>query len=212
MVKKGKHFSGKVTPLFASMLVQPTEDEGAHSERPNEPQTDSSPAQTKTSGGNLRGFRSSQRNTTLESLDQKAQETSYSCNQTPQSMAAKCFLEAKIGKKEIFKETKGAQRVFDHMETENAQDEGRTRDIVDEDKEIEENILISTDGSKVSTDRQIEGTEGQIEGTEEHNEGTERQIKGTEEQNEGTEEKNEGTEEHNEGTEEQFESTDGQRK
>ncbi|GJV81991.1 ribonuclease H-like domain-containing protein [Tanacetum coccineum] len=27
MVKKGKHFSGKVTPLFASMLVQPTEDE-----------------------------------------------------------------------------------------------------------------------------------------------------------------------------------------
>ncbi|GJY79675.1 ribonuclease H-like domain-containing protein [Tanacetum coccineum] len=32
MVKKGKHFSGKVTPLFASMLVQPTEDEGATSE------------------------------------------------------------------------------------------------------------------------------------------------------------------------------------
>ncbi|GKC47603.1 hypothetical protein Tco_1065325 [Tanacetum coccineum] len=36
MVKKGKHFSGKVTPLFASMLVQPTEDEGATSERPPE--------------------------------------------------------------------------------------------------------------------------------------------------------------------------------
>ncbi|GJY67191.1 ribonuclease H-like domain-containing protein, partial [Tanacetum coccineum] len=63
MVKKGKHFSGKVTPLFATMLVQPTKDEGsAHSERPsevqptpspaptsevpNEPQTDSSLAQT----------------------------------------------------------------------------------------------------------------------------------------------------------------------
>ncbi|GJS57533.1 hypothetical protein Tco_0652317 [Tanacetum coccineum] len=62
MVKKGKHFSGKVTPLFATMLVQPTQDEGAPSERPseaqptpspaptsevpNEPQTDSSPAQT----------------------------------------------------------------------------------------------------------------------------------------------------------------------
>ncbi|GJX11840.1 hypothetical protein Tco_0201699, partial [Tanacetum coccineum] len=27
MVKKGKHFSGKVTPLFATMLVQPTQDE-----------------------------------------------------------------------------------------------------------------------------------------------------------------------------------------
>ncbi|GJW13372.1 hypothetical protein Tco_0017505 [Tanacetum coccineum] len=28
MVKKGKHFSGNVTPLFESMLVQPTEDKG----------------------------------------------------------------------------------------------------------------------------------------------------------------------------------------
>ncbi|GJS85012.1 hypothetical protein Tco_0751553 [Tanacetum coccineum] len=34
---------GKVTPLFASMLVQPTEDEGATSERPSEPQPTPSP-------------------------------------------------------------------------------------------------------------------------------------------------------------------------
>ncbi|GJU09444.1 putative ribonuclease H-like domain-containing protein [Tanacetum coccineum] len=62
MIKKGKHFSGKVTPLFDTMLVQPTQDEGAFSERlsdeqpspspaltsdiPYEPQTDSSPAHT----------------------------------------------------------------------------------------------------------------------------------------------------------------------
>ncbi|GKB02313.1 hypothetical protein Tco_0830402 [Tanacetum coccineum] len=45
MVKKGKHFSGKVTPLFATMLVQPTQDEG---------------------------FRSSQGNTSLEGSDHKA--------------------------------------------------------------------------------------------------------------------------------------------
>ncbi|GKF63585.1 hypothetical protein Tco_0187033, partial [Tanacetum coccineum] len=89
----------------------------------------------------------------------------------------------------------------DHMETENAQNEGRTREMVDEDKEIDENILstedvlstdkegvstdrpkVSTDGSKVSTDRHIEGTDEQVEGTEEHN-------KGTEEHNECTEEK-----------------------
>ncbi|GJZ66381.1 putative ribonuclease H-like domain-containing protein [Tanacetum coccineum] len=43
MVKKGKHFSEKVTPLFASMLVQSTEDEGATSERPSEPQPTPSP-------------------------------------------------------------------------------------------------------------------------------------------------------------------------
>ncbi|GJV96057.1 hypothetical protein Tco_1547634 [Tanacetum coccineum] len=43
MVKKGKHFSGKVTPLFPNMLVQPTEDEGEGSERPSEPQPIPSP-------------------------------------------------------------------------------------------------------------------------------------------------------------------------
>ncbi|GKG30495.1 hypothetical protein Tco_0422983, partial [Tanacetum coccineum] len=43
MVKKGKHFSGKVTPLFSTMLVQPTEDEGEQSERPSEPQLTLSP-------------------------------------------------------------------------------------------------------------------------------------------------------------------------
>ncbi|GKE64999.1 hypothetical protein Tco_1519160 [Tanacetum coccineum] len=39
MVKKGKHFSGKVTPLFPSMLVQPTDAEGEASERPSEPKS-----------------------------------------------------------------------------------------------------------------------------------------------------------------------------
>ncbi|GKA93901.1 hypothetical protein Tco_0815887 [Tanacetum coccineum] len=36
MVKKGKNFSGNVIPLFNSMLVQPTEDEGKVLERPYE--------------------------------------------------------------------------------------------------------------------------------------------------------------------------------
>ncbi|GJV77863.1 hypothetical protein Tco_1509447 [Tanacetum coccineum] len=63
---------GKVTPLFASMLVQPTQDEGAHSDRPseaqptpsptppsevpNEPHTDSSPAQTSEVEGEDKGL------------------------------------------------------------------------------------------------------------------------------------------------------------
>ncbi|GJV58465.1 putative ribonuclease H-like domain-containing protein [Tanacetum coccineum] len=46
MVNKGKHFSGKVTPLFAAMLVQPTEDEGAPSERPSKAQPTPFPAHT----------------------------------------------------------------------------------------------------------------------------------------------------------------------
>ncbi|GJT83049.1 hypothetical protein Tco_1057391 [Tanacetum coccineum] len=119
----------------------------------------------------------------------------------------------------------------DHMETENAQDEGRTRDIVDGDKEIEENVLstedvlstdkdkVSTDMEKVSTDRPIVSTDGskvstdrQIEGTDEHIEGTDEQVEGTEEHNEGTEKHIEGTEKHIEGIDEHIESTDGQRK
>ncbi|GKB80726.1 hypothetical protein Tco_0947621 [Tanacetum coccineum] len=43
MVKKGKKNSGNVTPLFPSMLAQPTEDEGAVSERPSETQPTPSP-------------------------------------------------------------------------------------------------------------------------------------------------------------------------
>ncbi|GJY90610.1 putative ribonuclease H-like domain-containing protein [Tanacetum coccineum] len=43
MVQKGKHFSRKVTPLFSNMLVQPTEDEDAGSERPSESQPTTSP-------------------------------------------------------------------------------------------------------------------------------------------------------------------------
>ncbi|GKA33600.1 hypothetical protein Tco_0720029, partial [Tanacetum coccineum] len=94
----------------------------------------------------------------------------------------------------------------DHMETENAQDMGRTKEMVDEDKEIDENILstedvlstdkevVSTDKEKVSTDRPIVSTDGskvstdrQIEGTDEQNEGTEEQIESTDGQRKGTE-------------------------
>ncbi|GJR01039.1 hypothetical protein Tco_0524023 [Tanacetum coccineum] len=50
---------GKVTPLFASMLVQPTEDESATSERPSEPQPTPSPPHPKSFGGNHEGHSSS---------------------------------------------------------------------------------------------------------------------------------------------------------
>ncbi|GKB30249.1 hypothetical protein Tco_0869650, partial [Tanacetum coccineum] len=112
----------------------------------------------------------------------------------------------------------------DHMDTENAQDEGRTMDIVDEDKEFEENVLstedvlstdkegVSTDIGKVSTDRPIVSTDGSKVSTDKHIEGTDEQVEGTEEQNEDTVENFEGTEENIEGTEEKSESTDGHKK
>ncbi|GJV89653.1 putative ribonuclease H-like domain-containing protein [Tanacetum coccineum] len=88
--------------------------------------------------------------------------------------------------------------------------EGRTREMVDEDKGLVGTYLVL---SVLSMKGGVEyGTEEKNEGTEEQNEGTEEKNEGTEEQNEGTEEKNEGTEEHIEGTEEQVESTDGHKK
>ncbi|GJT07553.1 hypothetical protein Tco_0842015 [Tanacetum coccineum] len=48
MIKKGKNFSGKVTPLFDSMLVPSTEDEGEASERPSESQLIPSPTHPST--------------------------------------------------------------------------------------------------------------------------------------------------------------------
>ncbi|GJZ78492.1 putative ribonuclease H-like domain-containing protein, partial [Tanacetum coccineum] len=111
---------------------------------------------------------------------------------------------------------------IDHMETDNAQSEGRTREMVDEDKEIDEVRLstedavstdkegVSTDFEKVSTDKPKVSTDGskvstdeQVEGTEEHNEGSEEIFESTEEQREGTEDKVESTAGQVEGTEDQ---------
>ncbi|GJZ06725.1 hypothetical protein Tco_0540518 [Tanacetum coccineum] len=339
MVKKGKHFSGKVTPLFATMFVQPTtSDEGVSlqkepteaqptpspaptSEVPHEPQTDSSPAhisevpfeqQTdpsprpsptttipdsipETFGGNLGGHSSSDKSLlgnegelTLQSVydlclslcaqvsdqakeiqDLKAQTTKLKKQAKPVIKHHRAYMKSvsakhrfprksfskkhKVHKESVSKQgrkfAKGESSVqrnplfdempedtIDHMETENAQSEGRTREMVDEDKEIDERILstedvlstdkegvstdfekvstdrpiVSTDGSKVSTDRQIEGTEDQVEGAEEQVKGTDEHKEGTEDHNESTEEHNESTEEQREGTEEKVKSTDGQ--
>ncbi|GJU99041.1 putative ribonuclease H-like domain-containing protein [Tanacetum coccineum] len=119
----------------------------------------------------------------------------------------------------------------DHMETENAQDEGRTREMVDEDKEMDEIRLstedvlstdkevvstdkevVSTDKEKVSTDRPIVSIDGSKISTDRQIEGIDEQVEGTNEHIKGTEEHNEGAEEQIEGAEEQIEGTDGQRK
>ncbi|GKC15421.1 putative ribonuclease H-like domain-containing protein, partial [Tanacetum coccineum] len=96
---------------------------------------------------------------------------------------------------------------IDHMETENAQTEGRTRDMVDKDKEFDEERLstedeVSTVKEKVSTDESKVSTDEQVEGTEESNESSEEIFEGTEEQREGTEDKV-STDEQMEGTEDQ---------
>ncbi|GJS49085.1 hypothetical protein Tco_0581247 [Tanacetum coccineum] len=97
---------------------------------------------------------------------------------------------------------------IDHMETENAESEGRTREmrILMRECLVLKMYLVLTRkelGKLNRSDMQVEGAEDQVKGTDEHNEGTE-------DKNEGTEEIFEGTEEQREGTEEKVESTDGQ--
>ncbi|GJW78767.1 putative ribonuclease H-like domain-containing protein [Tanacetum coccineum] len=86
---------------------------------------------------------------------------------------------------------------LDYMETEDAQDVGRTRDVVDEEKENAEDVLstedvlsiaqqkVSTDKEKVSTDRPIVSTDGSKVSTDKEKDSTGRTDEGTDGQTEG---------------------------
>ncbi|GJU68719.1 putative ribonuclease H-like domain-containing protein [Tanacetum coccineum] len=154
----GEHFSGKVTPLFATMLVQPTKDEGAFSERPSEAQPTPSPAPT-SEVPNEPQTDSSPTQTSEQRLARKRSSKKQMVHQESVSKQREKFAkgEPSVQRDPLFDEI--PEDTVDHTETENAQDVGRTRDIVDEDKEIEENILstedvLSTDKDKVSTDKE----------------------------------------------------------
>ncbi|GKF60467.1 hypothetical protein Tco_0177253, partial [Tanacetum coccineum] len=90
-------------------------------------------------------------------------------------MDEECLLEAQIDRKEILKETMDAKRVYtlDYIETEDAQDVGRTRDVVAEKKENAKDVLSTEDALSTTKKRQIEGTDEQIESTDEQRKGTE---------------------------------------
>ncbi|GJX12132.1 hypothetical protein Tco_0201991 [Tanacetum coccineum] len=92
---------------------------------------------------------------------------------------------------------------LDHIETKDDQDVGRTRDIVGEEKENDENVLstedvLSTDKEKVSTDKEKVSTDRPIVSTDGSKVSTDRQIEGTDEQIEGTDEQRKGTDDHTE--------------
>ncbi|GKD56115.1 hypothetical protein Tco_1289502, partial [Tanacetum coccineum] len=323
MIKKGKHFSGKVTPLFDTMLVQPAQDEGASSERlsveqpspsptptgeiPNESLPDSSSAQPsevpfeqqpepspspsprpsptpsptpivpdsipEPTGENL-GDHSSNDESLSGNEDDMTLQNVYDlcislCQQVSDQAKEIKLLKAKITKlkkkakpviqhhkeylkiislqqrfpkkhfskkqrmhkkyvsKQGRKKAKGESEVqrdplfevlpedkIDHMETENAQTEGRTRDMVDEDKEFDEERLstedevstvkegVSTDFEKVSTDRPKVSTDFEKVSTDRPKVSTDESKVSTEEQREGTEDKV-STDEQMEGTEDQ---------
>ncbi|GJS48729.1 hypothetical protein Tco_0598850 [Tanacetum coccineum] len=191
------------------------------------------------SDGNQGGFRSSQGNSALEDTDQEAQEASQTYYHTPQAWIEECFLKQRLAGKRSLKKTwmqkesvskqgrksaKGEPSVhkdslfdeipedtLDYMETEDAQDVGRSRDVVNEEKEnadaevSTEDVLstaqqkvstdtpkVSTDGSKVSTDKEKVSTDtpkvstdGSKVSTDKEKDSTERTDEGTDDQTEG---------------------------
>ncbi|GJZ77585.1 hypothetical protein Tco_0642257 [Tanacetum coccineum] len=205
MVKKGKYFSGKVTPLFASMLVQPTEDEGATSKIPSEPQPTPSPPHLSEANVEPQSDPSPRPSPTtympdsiLEDTDQakeikhlKAHIKKLKKKAKPVIIHHRAWMKSVslkqrlTGKKSLKKnwmqkesvskqERKSAKAeplihkdpLFDeipddtlvYMDTEDAQDVGRTRDVVNEEKErakdaVSTEGVVSTDKEKVSTDR-----------------------------------------------------------
>ncbi|GJT24830.1 hypothetical protein Tco_0894767 [Tanacetum coccineum] len=178
MVKKGKHFSGKVTPLFASI------------EANVEPQTDPSPRPSpstyipdsipESSCGNHRGYRSSQRNKTLKGTDQEASEESQTCYYTPQSLDEECILKEKIGRKEIQGVYVGKIRDVVNKEKESVEDAVSIEGVVSTDKEkvSTDRQNISTDRPNVSTDRPKVNTDKEKDSTVSPDEGTDDQTKG----------------------------------
>ncbi|GKD17587.1 hypothetical protein Tco_1206745, partial [Tanacetum coccineum] len=83
---------------------------------------------------------------------------------------------------------------MDYMDTEYAQDVGRTREVVDEEKEgtkdaVSTEDVVSTDKEKVSTDRSKLSTDRSKDSTDKEEEGTDKDRDSTVSQDEGTDDR-----------------------
>ncbi|GJT66785.1 hypothetical protein Tco_1018265 [Tanacetum coccineum] len=195
MVKKGKHFSGNVTPLFDSMLVHPTKDGGATLERQSELQPTPSPPHLKSFGGNHEAKEIEHLKAYIKKLKKKAKPVIAYHKAWVKSVSMKQRLAGKkslkklwIQKESVSKQGRKPAKVeptvhkdpafdkladdtLDYMETEDAQDMGRTRYVVYQEEESVENEVstknvlsidkpkVSTDKEKVSTDKEKVSTD-----------------------------------------------------
>ncbi|GJX18185.1 hypothetical protein Tco_0219017 [Tanacetum coccineum] len=202
MVKKGKQFLGNATPLFDSMLVQPTEDEGETLERQSEPQPLPSPPHL-----------SANQHKTQTDPSPRPSPTTYIPDSIPEGSRGNHGYQAKEIKHlkaQIKKLKKNAKLVhkdpaFDeldddkinYIETEDAQDVGRTRYVVHEEKESAEKEVsiedaVSTAQPKVSTDKPEVDTERPDEDTDKQKVSTHKEEVSTDRPDEGTIDQNEG--------------------
>ncbi|GJW82225.1 hypothetical protein Tco_0146200 [Tanacetum coccineum] len=209
----GKHFSGKVTPLFASMLLQSTEDEGATLERPSEPQPTPSPPHPKVSSENHGGQSSSDKSLSGNEGDMTLQSVYDLCislctqvtdqakeikHLKAQSLDEECILEAKNGGKEILEVKLDAKGLdddeIDNMDTKDAQDVGRTRNGVNAEKEGTEDAVstedvVNTDKENVSTNKSKVSTDRSKDSTDKEEEGTDKDKDSTVSLDKGTDDR-----------------------
>ncbi|GJX00689.1 hypothetical protein Tco_0184602 [Tanacetum coccineum] len=154
---------GKVTPLFDTMLVQPTQGEGASSETLSDEQPSPSPTPTgEVPNESLPDSSSAQPNQARKlnplKANQQSQERKQTCHQRSQRISEECLIAAKIPRKSFSKKHRvhKESKLITSWETENSSSEGRDKEMEDEDMSFDE---VDTDESKVSTDEQVEGTE-----------------------------------------------------
>ncbi|GJZ16162.1 putative ribonuclease H-like domain-containing protein [Tanacetum coccineum] len=200
MVKKGKYFSRKITPLFSNMLVQPIEDEGEESERPSEPQPTPSPSHPM-------GI--------IEVTDQAKQIKHLKAQIKKLKKQAKLVIahhkawgrkpakaEPSVHKDPAFDEL--ADDTLDFIETKDAQDVERTRNVVNEEKETADDEVstedalstaqqkVSTNKEKVSTDRPNVSTDRSKVSIDKEEVSTDKEEVSTDRPDEGTNAQSEG--------------------
>ncbi|GJY54266.1 hypothetical protein Tco_0445930 [Tanacetum coccineum] len=216
MVKKGKNFSGKVTPLFDSMLVQQTEDEGDASERPSDSPPIPSPPHPRFWWESWRSVRM------IKKLKKKAKPVITYHKAWMKSVALRTRLARKTslkkkgvqkgyvskqGRKSI-KSFKGEPSVhkdpnfedlddfvdvddtLDYMMTGDDQDDGRTSSVVLEEKESSDKEVSTK--APISNVKPNEGTDKRNEGTDKQDGGTDSTKVSTDRQGKGTADQNEG--------------------
>ncbi|GKF49221.1 hypothetical protein Tco_0142472, partial [Tanacetum coccineum] len=173
---------GNVTPLFESMLVQPTEDEGEASERQSEPHATPYPPHPKGSGRNHRDQAKEIKHlkAQMKKLKKKAKPviTHHKAWMKSVSMKHRLLGKKSLKPKWMQKESVSKQGrklakakptmhkdpafddlddAMDYMETKDAQDEGRTSYVVLKEKESAEKGVSTK--VEVTTDKPDEGTD-----------------------------------------------------
>ncbi|GKD61067.1 putative ribonuclease H-like domain-containing protein, partial [Tanacetum coccineum] len=150
MVKKGKHFSGKVTPLFPNMLDQPTEDEG-EGPLPTTHIPDSIPEDS----GRNQGVH---KDLAFDELDDD--EIDYIETEDAQGMARTRY---------VVHEEK--ERKEKEVSTEDALGTDKEKDSTNKEKDSTDKQKVSTDKEKDSTDKEKDSTDRPDEGTVDQTEG-----------------------------------------